>query len=52
MLVDEVMTVQKKIKALLFKYIQEGVGARGVSVLATETIIDSIKVQDTISSSF
>ena len=47
MLVDEVMTVQKKIKALMFQYIKEGVGARGVSVLATRTIIDSIKVQDT-----
>ena len=47
MLVDEVTTVQKKIKALMFQYIKEGVGARGVSVLATRTIIDSIKVQDT-----
>ena len=28
----------------MFKYIQEGVGARGVSVLATKIIIDSIKV--------
>ena len=44
MLVDEVMTVQKKIKVLMFKFIEEGVGARGVSVLATKTIIDSIKV--------
>jgi hypothetical protein len=44
MLVDAVMQVQKKIKALMFKYIQEGVGARGVSILATKTIIDSIKV--------
>ena len=48
MLVDEVMQVQKKIKALMFKYIKEGVGAHGVSVLATKTIIDSIKVQDTL----
>jgi len=46
MLVDAVRKVQKKTKALMFKYIQEGVGARGVSVLATKTIIDSIKVQD------
>merc|ERR1711892_509384 len=44
MLVDAVMNVQRKIKVLMFKYIQEGVGARGVSVLATKTIIDSIKV--------
>ena len=44
MLVDEVMKVQKQIKGLMFKYIQEGVGARGVSILATKTIIDSIKV--------
>merc|ERR1711892_633899 len=43
MLVDVVMNVQRKIKVLMFKYIQEGVGARGVSVLATKTIIDSIK---------
>jgi len=43
MLVDEVMKVQKQIKGLMFKYIQEGVGARGVSILATKTIIDSIK---------
>ena len=48
MLVDEVMIVQKKIKALMFKYIQQGVGARGVSVLATKTIIDSIKVIETL----
>ena len=45
MLVDAVMSVQKEIKALMFKYIQEGVGARGVSILATKTIIDSLKVQ-------
>ena len=44
MLVDAVMNVQRKIKVLMFKYMQEGVGARGVSVLATKTIIDSIKV--------
>merc|ERR1711892_1296515 len=44
MLVDAVMNVQRKIKVQMFKYIQEGVGARGVSVLATKTIIDSIKV--------
>jgi len=43
LLVDAVMQVQKKIKSLMFKYIKEGVGARGVSVLATKTIIDSIK---------
>jgi len=43
MLVEEVMKVQEKIKLLMFKYIQEGVGARGVSILATKTIIDSIK---------
>lgn len=38
------MDVQKQIKSLMFKYIREGVGARGVSILATKTIIDSIKV--------
>jgi len=43
LLVDEVMNVQRQIKGLMFKYIQEGVGARGVSILATKTIIDSIK---------
>ena len=43
-LVGAVMEVQKKIKALMFKYIREGVGSRGVSILATKTIIDSIKV--------
>lgn len=42
-LVGAVMDVQKKIKALMFKYIKEGVGARGVSILATKTIIDSVK---------
>jgi len=42
-LVGAVMDVQKKIKALMFKYIREGVGTRGVSILATKTIIDSIK---------
>ena len=44
-LVDMVMKVQRDIKVLMFKYIQEGVGARGVSILATKTIIDSIKVK-------
>ena len=39
------MKVQRDIKVLMFKYIQEGVGARGVSILATKTIIDSIKVK-------
>jgi len=42
-LVGAVMDVQKQIKSLMFKYIREGVGARGVSILATKTIIDSIK---------
>merc|ERR1719430_780786 len=37
------MKVQEKIKLLMFKYIREGVGSRGVSILATKTIIDSIK---------
>merc|ERR1711892_278566 len=42
MLVDAVMNVQRKIKVLMFKYIQEGVGARGVSVLATKTSIQEL----------
>ena len=44
LLVDALMQVQDEVKMLMFKYIQIGVGARGVSVLATKNIIDAVKV--------
>merc|ERR1719242_662769 len=43
LLVDALMQVQDEVKMLMFKYIQIGVGARGVSVLATKNIIDAVK---------
>jgi len=42
-LVHSLMEVQDSVKLLMFKYIEIGVGARGVSVLATKKIIDSVK---------
>lgn len=42
-IVDSLMETQDKVKQLMFKYIEIGVGARGVSVLATKKIIDSVK---------
>ena len=41
-----VKDVQKKIKVLLFKYIEKGVGERGFSLMATKSIIDSVKVEN------
>ena len=38
------MNTQAKIKHLMFKYIEIGVGARGVSIIATKNIIDAVKV--------
>lgn len=43
MLIKELVSVQKQVKFLMFKYIELGVGARGVSVLATKNIIDAVK---------
>ena len=43
-LISKLMDAQTRIKYLMFKYIEIGVGARGVSVLATKNIIDAIKV--------
>jgi len=37
------MNTQAKIKHLMFKYIEIGVGARGVSIIATKNIIDAVK---------
>ena len=45
MLIKELVSVQKQVKFLMFKYIELGVGARGVSVLATKNIIDAVKVK-------
>merc|ERR1719438_37543 len=42
-LVVALMRVQAEVKMLMFKYIQIGVEARGVSVLATKNIIDAVK---------
>jgi len=42
-LISKLMDAQTRIKYLMFKYIEIGVGARGVSVLATKNIIDAIK---------
>merc|ERR1712226_694461 len=42
-LISALMETQDKVKFLMFKYMETGVGARGVSVLATWKIIDSLK---------
>jgi len=42
-IIDSLMETQDKVKQLMFKYIEIGVGARGVSVMATKKIIDSVK---------
>ena len=39
-----VKQVQEQIKVLMFKYIEKGVGERGVSLVATRNIIDTFKV--------
>jgi len=44
-LIAALMKAQDKVKFLMFKYMETGVGARGVSVLATRKIIDSLKVK-------
>ena len=44
-LISALMETQDKVKFLMFKYMETGVGARGVSVLATRKIIDSLKVK-------
>merc|ERR1719153_1866659 len=38
-----VKQVQEQIKVLMFKYIEKGVGERGVSLVATRNIIDTFK---------
>ena len=43
-LISALMEAQESVKLLMFKYIEIGVGARGVSILATKKIIDSVKV--------
>ena len=43
-LLKMVKQVQEKIKVLMFKYIEKGVGERGVSLVATRNIIDTFKV--------
>ena len=43
-LISALMEAQESLKLLMFKYIEIGVGARGVSILATKKIIDSVKV--------
>ena len=47
-LVTALMRVQDEVKMLMFKYIQIGVQARGVSVLATKNIIDAVKVNTVV----
>jgi len=42
-LVAALMNVQDHVKRLMFKYIELGVAARGVSVPATKNIIDAVK---------
>jgi len=42
-LIKTLMNTQAKIKHLMFKYIEIGVGARGVSIIATKNIIDAVK---------
>ena len=44
-LLNMIKDVQDKIKVLVFKYIEKGVGERGVSLMATKSIIDSVKVR-------
>jgi len=43
LIISALMETQDKVKFLMFKYMETGVGARGVSVLATRKIIDSLK---------
>ena len=43
-IISSLMEAQEEVRLLMFKYIEIGVGARGVSVLATKKIIDSVKV--------
>lgn len=43
LLVGLIRQVQDSSKAMMFRHIQEGVAARGVSIAATKQIIDSIK---------
>jgi len=43
LLVGLIRQVQDSSKAMMFRHIQEGVAARGVSITATKQIIDSIK---------
>ena len=45
-LLNMIRDVQDKIKILMFKYIEKGVGERGVSLMATKSIIDSVKVNE------
>jgi len=42
-LIQTLMNTQAQIKHLMFKYIEIGVGARGVSIIATKNIIDAVK---------
>ena len=51
-LVTALMRVQDEVKMLMFKYIQIGVEARGVSVLATKNIIDAVKVNTVVTTKF
>ena len=51
-LVNALMRVQDEVKMLMFKYIQIGVEARGVSVLATKNIIDAVKVNTVVTTKF
>merc|ERR1712061_620448 len=43
LIISALMETQDKVKFLMFKYMETGVGARGVSVLATRKIIDPLK---------
>ena len=47
-LLKMVKQVQEKIKFLMFKYIEKGVGERGVSLVATRNIIDTFKVEKSL----
>eukprot|EP00092_Neocalanus_flemingeri_P029999 GFUD01032569.1.p1 GENE.GFUD01032569.1~~GFUD01032569.1.p1 ORF type:complete len:322 (-),score=119.71 GFUD01032569.1:93-1058(-) len=42
-LVKLIKDAKEMIKILMFKYIEKGVGERGVSIMATKSIIDSVK---------
>lgn len=42
-IISSLIEAQEEVRLLMFKYIEIGVGARGVSVLATKKIIDSVK---------